>query len=420
MQKNKSIIINMGCRLNIYEGEIIRSHLKKNNLSNFTVINSCAVTENAEKKVRYEIRKAKKRFPNKKIVLTGCAAQIFPQKYSKIKEVDYLIGNIEKINSQTWSNINDSNPVQVKNIFKSDKAHYNVIKKFEGKARAYIEIQQGCDHRCTFCIIPYGRGNNRSVPVGEIINRINTIVNNGYKEVVLTGVDITDYGKDLPGKPNLFQLVKRILNLVPELHRLRLSSIDCAEISDDFWNILPNPRLMPHLHLSLQSGNNMILKRMKRRHTREQAINFCNQVLEKRNDVVFGADIIAGFPTETSEMFNDSVRLIDECNLTHLHIFPFSSRSSTPAAKMPQLPKKTILDRAKKLRVYGEKKLEEYLKNQIGNKTSMLVEKSDKSKSFGKTKHFTKISLDQNIPEGSLVNCEIYTLKNNILHAKLV
>jgi len=305
MNNFKPKIINLGCRLNIYEGEIIKSHSRKNKLKNVTIINSCAVTVEAEKKVAYEIRKAKKNFPNNKIVVTGCAAQINPNKYASMKNVDLVLGNKEKIEYKTWNNLKYTNKIQVDDIFKFSKNQHESIEKFEGKSRAFIEIQQGCDHRCTFCIIPYGRGNNRSVPIGVIVNRIQTFVNNGYKEVVLTGVDITDYGKDLPGKPNLSQLIKRILNLVPNLMRLRLSSIDCAEITQDFWSILLDKRLMPHFHLSLQSGNNLILKRMKRRHTREQAITFCKKVKSLRPDVTFGADIIAGFPTESEIMFQD-------------------------------------------------------------------------------------------------------------------
>ena len=316
MNKVSPKIINLGCRLNIYEGEIIKSHSKKNKLKNITIINSCAVTVEAEKKVAYEIRKAKRNFPNNKIVVTGCAAQIDPNKYASMKNVDLVLGNKEKIESKTWVNLKYKSKIQVDDIFKFSKNQHESIEKFEGKSRAFIEIQQGCDHRCTFCIIPYGRGNNRSVPIGVIVNRIKSFVKNGYKEVVLTGVDITDYGKDLPGKPYLSQLIKRILNLVPRLKRLRLSSIDCAEITQDFWSIIFDKRLMPHFHLSLQSGNNLILKRMKRRHTREQAITFCKKVKSLRPDATFGADIIAGFPTESELMFQDSLKLIDECNLT--------------------------------------------------------------------------------------------------------
>ena len=420
MQKEKLNIINLGCRLNIFEGEVIKSLASKNDLDNFTIINSCAVTQKAEKKVNYEIRKAKKKFPNKKIVLTGCAAQISPQKYAAMKEIDYVIGNNEKLDSKTWSSIKKSKSVQVKDIFENNDISHHLIEKFEGKARAFIEIQQGCDHRCTFCIIPFGRGNNRSIPVGVIINRIKLLVQNGYKEVVLTGVDITDYGKDLPGDPNLFQLVKRILSLVPDLKQLRFSSMDCAEISSDFWPLLENHRVMPHFHLSLQAGNDLILKRMKRRHSRKQAIDFCHKVKKIRSDVVFGADIIAGFPTETDEMFKESIKLIDECNLTHLHIFPFSPRQSTPAASMPQISKEVIKNRAKILRDCGNKNLLKYLNQQIGRKATMLVEEVDPTGSYGKSQHFTKIHIDKELPEGLIVNCKIYKMNENILNAKLI
>ena len=420
MQKNKSDIINLGCRLNIYEGEIIKSLVSKNKLSHFTIINSCTVTQEAEKKVSYEIRKAKKKFPENKIVLTGCAAQINPQKFSAMSEVDYVIGNNEKLDFKTWLNIKNSKPVKVENIFANNHISHHMIEKFEGKSRAYVQIQQGCNHRCTFCIIPFGRGNNRSVPLGIIVDRINLLVKNGYKEVVLTGVDITDYGKDLPGTPDLFQAVKRILNLIPELKQLRLSSIDCAEITPNFWPLLENQRIMPHFHLSIQSGNDLILKRMKRRHTRKQVIDFCHEVKRRRNDIVIGADLIAGFPTETEEMFADTIRLIDECNLTHLHIFPYSSRESTPAARMPQVPKNIIKNRAKKLRIYGEKKLLHYLNKQIGTNTTMLVEHSNLKGSFGKSQHFTKIHINEKIPEGLIVKCKIYKINNNILQARII
>ena len=413
-------IINLGCRLNIYEGEIIKSHSKKNKLKNVTIINSCAVTVEAEKKVAYEIRKAKRNFPNNKIVVTGCAAQIDPNKYASMKNVDLVLGNKEKIEYKTWNNLKYNSKIQVDDIFKFSKNQHESIEKFEGKSRAFIEIQQGCDHRCTFCIIPYGRGNNRSVPIGIIVNRIQTFVKNGYKEVVLTGVDITDYGKDLPGKPNLSQLIKRILNLVPNLMRLRLSSIDCAEITQDFWSILLDKRLMPHFHLSLQSGNNLILKRMKRRHTREQAITFCKKVKSLRPDATFGADIIAGFPTESEIMFQDSLKLIDECKLTHLHIFPYSPREKTPASLMPQIDKKIIKERAKKLREKGKKNLMKYLTNKIGDKGFILIESSDTQKSTGKDQHFIKVQIDQKIQEGNIIHCEYTGTHNDVLLAKRI
>ena len=420
MKKNNVNLINLGCRLNIYEGEVIKSLTKQNKLENFTIINSCAVTEEAEKKVRYEIRKSKKNFPEKKIIVTGCAAQINPTRYANLEEVDFIIGNKEKMQKKTWSSLSKNHSVQVNDIFADNKLHNNIVENFEGKSRAYIEIQQGCDHRCTFCIIPFGRGNNRSVPIGVIVERIKTLVNNGYKEVVFTGVDITDYGKDLPGKPNLFQLVKRVLNLIPNLMQLRLSSIDCAEINDDFWPLLNEKRLMPHFHLSLQAGNNLILKRMKRRHSREQVIKFCREVKSLRSDVVFGADIIAGFPTETEEMFKDSLDIIRECNLTHLHIFPYSVRENTPAAKMPQIPKNIIKKRAKALREEGIKQMEKYFQTQVGSLAIMLVEQVKENFSYGKSQHFTKIKLSRNLKEGEIINCIITDYNNGMLNAQII
>ena len=420
MKNYKNNIINLGCRLNIYEGQVIKSIIKKNNLSDCIIINSCSVTEEAEKKVKYEIRKSKKNFPKKKIIVTGCAAQINPFVYSNLNAVDYVIGNKEKLEEKTWINLQKNKSIQVQNIFADNNVNTNIIDKFDGKSRAYIEIQQGCDHRCTFCIIPFGRGNNRSIPVGIIIDRIKKIVDNGYNEIVLTGVDITDYGKDLPGKPNLFQLVKRILNLVPNLKQIRLSSIDCAEITEEFWTLLNDKRLMPHFHLSLQSGNNLILKRMKRRHNREQAINFCKKTRSIRNDVVFGADFIAGFPTENQSMFEDTLSLIKECELTHLHIFPYSIREGTPASKMPQVSKDIIKKRAKILREEGFSQMKNYLKKQIGKTEYVLIEKMNRKISHGKTQHFTKVEINEKTKIGDIVKCIVTQTNNNSLIAKLI
>ena len=405
---NNNKIINLGCRLNIYEGEVIKNHLIKEKLDNVTIINSCAVTAEAEKKVAYEIRRAKKINPSNKIIVTGCAAQIDPDKYIKIDEVDTVIGNTEKLKLQTWKNLNSLKKINVGKILNEKNTVPSSIEKFEGKSRAYIEIQQGCNHRCTFCIIPYGRGNNRSVPAGEIVNKIKKIVKNGYNEVVLTGVDITDYGKDLPAKPTLSNLIKRILKLVPELKQLRLSSIDCAEIDNQFWDVLRDKRLMPHFHISLQAGNNLILKRMKRRHSREMAIDFCKKVLSVRKDATFGADIITGFPTETEEMFLDSLKLVDECKLTHLHIFPYSPRKETPASRMHQVEKGIIKNRAKRLRDKGFKKLKENLKSKIGKKELILVENNKNNISLGKDQHFIKVKINERIKEGKIISC-IYT-----------
>ena len=417
MQKNNKII-NLGCRLNIYEGEVIQNHIIKQNLKNVTVINSCAVTAEAEKKVLYEIRRAKKNNPKNKIVITGCAAQINPTKYKEIEGVDSVIGNTEKLQLSTWKNLKYVKYTNVGNILLENKTVPTSIEKFEGKSRAYIEIQQGCDHRCTFCIIPYGRGNNRSVPAGEIVSKIQRIVNNGYKEVVLTGVDITDYGKDLPAKPTFSNLIKRILKLVPELKQLRLSSIDCAEIDDDFWKILKDKRLMPHFHLSLQAGNDLILKRMKRRHSRQMAIDFCKKVLSIRKNATFGADIIAGFPTETEKMFLDSIKLIDECKLTHLHVFPYSPRENTPASRMPQLDKDIIKNRAKRLRDKGMENLKKHLKNKIGKKEFILIENNQNKISLGKNQHFVKVKIDEDIIEGNIISCVYTGIDNDTLIAK--
>ena len=418
MKKNRVDIVNLGCRLNIFEGEVMNTLVKKSDIKNYTIINSCAVTAQAEKKVLYEIRKSKKYFPDKKIIVTGCAAQIKPKKYAEISDVDFVIGNKEKLESSTWNNLSDNDPIKVNNIFSNNKLHNNLIEKFEGKSRAYIEIQQGCDHRCTFCIIPFGRGNNRSVPAGEIVSKIKKMVKSGYNEVVLTGVDITDYGKDLPGKPTFTNLIKRILKLVPELKQLRLSSIDCAEIDDEFWDILENKRLMPHFHISLQAGNNMILKRMKRRHSREMAIDFCKKVLSIRNDTTFGADIIAGFPTETEEMFQDSIKLVDECQLSHLHVFPYSPRDKTPASRMPQVDKGIIKSRAKRLRDKGYEKLTEILKNKIGKKESILIENNEDNTSLGKDQHFIKVKVEGEIKEGKIISCVYTGIEGDTLLAK--
>ena len=420
MEKNKSNIISLGCRLNIYEGEVIKSLTKKYNINDYTIINSCAVTNEAEKKVSYEIRKARRLNPSKKIIVTGCAAQINPEKYAQMPEVYLVLGNNEKMKEQVWKNIQYFNQIQVDDILKITSTQNHIIEKFEDKVRAYIEIQQGCNHRCTFCIIPFGRGNNRSVPVDVIVNRIKNLVKNNHKEVVLTGVDITDYGNDLPDKPNLFQLSKSLLNLVPDLEQLRLSSIDCAEITEDFWSLLNNKRFMPHLHLSLQAVNDLILKRMKRRHTKHHVIEFCEKVRNYRSDVVFGADFIAGFPTETDSMFEDSTNIIKKCNLTHLHVFPFSARKSTPAARMPQVPKHIIKKRAEILRDLGNTNLRKYRKSQIGSKIKVLIEEIKDGVSIGKSQHFTKIKIPQILNQGVIVECVITEVHENISKATLI
>ena len=417
-KNNSSQVVNFGCRLNSYESEIIKTLIYNNNIEDTFVFNTCGVTKEAERQAQQAIRKYKKNYPNKKIIVTGCASQIDPSKFKSMKEVDCIIGNNEKVINSTWKNLENQKNSKLPNIMEVTTTNTNIIEKFDGKARAYVEIQQGCDHRCTFCAIPFGRGNNRSVPIGLIAKRINKLVENGYNEVVLTGVDITDYGKDLPGKPRLSQMIKRILNNEPNLNQLRLSSIDCAEVDNDFWEIFKyEDRLMPHLHISLQAGDDMILKRMKRRHSRKQAIEFCEKAKSIRPDVVFGADLIAGFPTETDSMFNKTCSLITECNLTYLHVFPYSQRESTPASKMPQVPTETKKNRASHLRKIGQEKLIEYLSSSIGKEKTFLVEKNNGDFSIGKTKEFCPIKIRTKLEIGKLFNSKIISYDNNMLVA---
>tara|TARA_Y100000590_G_scaffold120224_1_gene137657 strand:- start:4659 stop:5921 length:1263 start_codon:yes stop_codon:yes gene_type:complete len=420
MQKkvNNSKVINFGCRLNSYESEVIKSILKKNKINNKIVINSCAVTNEAEKQVQQSIRKLAKENPKMDIIVTGCAAQINPEKYLSIKGVKKIIGNNDKIKNETWINLLENKKYKIENIFDAKNTNNNIVENFDGKARAYVEIQQGCNHRCTFCIIPYGRGNNRSVPINIIIERIKKLVNNGYKEIVLTGVDITDYGRDFSFKTSLSKIIKEILITVPELNQLRLSSIDCAEIDDEFWDLIQfEERLMPHLHISLQSGNDLILKRMKRRHTRKQAIDFCLKAKKLRPNIVFGADLIAGFPTETEEMFNNTYSLISECNLTYLHIFRYSQKNGTPAAKMPQVSNEIKKTRAKLLRDLGEKQLSNYLETLIGKEKIVLIEKNFENYSVGKTQEYAPIRIEKKLNEGELFKLPIKSINNNLLLA---
>src|SRR4051794_2460406 len=347
-------LITLGCRLNTFESEVMRGHAAAAGLSDAIIVNTCAVTAEAERQARQAIRKARRENPQAKIIVTGCAAQIAPEKYAALPEVDHVLGNSEKLEAASFQRIADGSAndrIAVSDIMLVKETAAHLISGFAERSRAFVEIQQGCDHRCTFCIIPFGRGNNRSVPVGEVVARVRKLVDNGFREIVLTGVDITGYGSDLPGTPQLGQLVRRILALVPELERLRLSSLDVIEVDDELLRLIgEEPRLMPHLHLSLQAGDDMILKRMKRRHLRGDAIRFSEQVRRLRPDVVLGADLIAGFPTEDEAMFRNSLALVEECGLTFLHVFPFSARHGTPAAKMPQVPGDVRRERAGRLR----------------------------------------------------------------------
>ncbi len=349
-------LITLGCRLNSYESEVMRGHAADAGLSDAVIVNTCAVTGEAVRSARQAIRRAAKDHPGAPILVTGCAAQIDPDMFAKMPEVTRVIGNHEKMKAETWKPVDllgGHEKVRVNDIMSVKETAAHLIDGMDGRARAYVQVQNGCDHRCTFCIIPYGRGNSRSVPAGEVVDQVRRLVETGHYEVVLTGVDLTSWGADLPGTPQLGNLVQRILKLVPELKQLRISSIDAIEIDDALFEAIGEPRLAPFMHLSLQHGDNLILKRMKRRHSRDDAIALAERLRSLRPDIALGADIIAGFPTETEAHFENSVRLVDDCGLAFLHVFPYSPRPGTPAARMPQLEKAVIKERAARLREAG-------------------------------------------------------------------
>lgn len=370
-------VLNFGCRLNSYEGEAIRDALTKAQAGETVVINSCAVTKEAERQARQAIRRAKKDFPDAKIVVTGCAAQVNPEQFAQMKEVDHVLGNQEKfeVSAYRFADKADQNRVLVTDIMEVKTVASHMVSAFEGRVRAFLQVQNGCNHRCTFCIIPYGRGNSRSVPLGEIVAQAKQLVLQGCREIVLTGVDITDYGKDLPGEPSLGEVSERLLRLVPEIERLRFSSLDVAEIDPVLMRLLAEEqRVMPHVHLSLQAGDDLILKRMKRRHLSADIKKFCNELRAKRPEVVFGADLIAGFPTETDEQFARGLALVEELEIALLHVFPFSAREKTPAAKMPQLPMSVRKERAAKLRLMGEQIVKKIQMRRVGEIFKVVME----------------------------------------------
>ncbi len=399
----------MGCRLNAYETEAMKELTAQAGLEGAVIVNTCAVTAEAVRKSRQEIRKLRREHPNAKMIVTGCAAQTEPQTFASMDEVDSVIGNSEKMQLATWQGmaadfIGTTEKVQVDDIMSVTETAGHLIDGFGTRSRAYVQVQNGCDHRCTFCIIPFGRGNSRSVPAGVVIDQIKRLVDKGYNEVVLTGVDLTSWGADLPAQPKLGDLVMRILKLVPDLPRLRISSIDSIEVDDNLMQAIANEsRLMPHLHLSLQAGDNMVLKRMKRRHLREDAIAFCQQAKRLRPDMTFGADIIAGFPTETEEMFDNSLRLIEDCALTWLHVFPYSVRNGTPAARMPQVAGQDIKRRAAALRTAGAQQVRQHLTAQRGTTHRILME----SPRMGRTEQFTEVTLSADQPEGEIITAQI-------------
>ena len=413
------VFSNHGCRLNAYEVEAMKDLAGQAGLDNAVVINTCAVTAEAVRKARQDIRKLRRAHPQARVIVTGCAAQTEPATFEAMPEVDAVIGNTEKMLPATWQNlsadfIGETERVQVDDIMSVTETAGHLIDGFGTRSRAYVQVQNGCDHRCTFCIIPYGRGNSRSVPAGVVVEQIKRLVDKGYNEVVLTGVDLTSWGADLPATPRLGHLVMRILKLVPDLPRLRISSIDSIEVDDDLMQaIATEPRLMPHLHLSLQHGDDMILKRMKRRHLRDDAIRFCQNARALRPDMTFGADIIAGFPTETDEMFANALAMVAECDLTWLHVFPYSKRPGTPAARMPQVDGSLIKERAARLREAGQRQVERHLAAQVGRTHDVLME----SPTMGRTPQFTEVHFAAPQVEGAIVPVKIAGVSGNALTA---
>ncbi|WP_066703211.1 tRNA (N(6)-L-threonylcarbamoyladenosine(37)-C(2))-methylthiotransferase MtaB [Celeribacter ethanolicus] len=419
MSANPPIFATLGCRLNAYETEAMKELAEANGVENAVVVNTCAVTAEAVRKARQEIRKLRRENPEAKIIVTGCAAQTEPETFATMSEVDLVIGNTEKMQPETWQSmgpnfIGDTERVQVNDIMSVTETAGHLIDGF-GRHRAYVQVQNGCDHRCTFCIIPYGRGNSRSVPAGVVVDQIKRLVDKGFNEVVLTGVDLTSWGADLPATPRLGDLVMRILKLVPDLPRLRISSIDSIEADEMLMQaIATEPRLMPHLHLSLQHGDDLILKRMARRHLRDDAIRFCEEARKLRPEMTFGADIIAGFPTETEAQFENSMKLVTDCDLTWLHVFPYSKREGTPAAKIPrQVNGKVIRDRAARLRAVGDEQVQKHLQAQIGREHVILMENPH----MGRTEQFTEVSFETAQDEGAILKAAITGIKGTQLTA---
>jgi threonylcarbamoyladenosine tRNA methylthiotransferase MtaB len=403
---NAPVFETFGCRLNAYETEAMREMATAAGLGDAVVVNTCAVTAEAVRQARQRIRRLRRDHPAARLIVTGCAAQTEPETFAAMPEVDLVLGNLEKMRPATWAPdlIGATERVIVDDIMSATDTAGHLIDGFGARARAFVQVQNGCDHRCTFCVIPFGRGNSRSVPAGEIVGQIRRLVARGYAEIVLTGVDLTSWGADLPGRPPLGDLVQRILKLVPDLPRLRISSIDSIEADAALIDAMASePRLMPHLHLSLQAGDDMILKRMKRRHLRDDAIRFCEDMRARRPDIVFGADLIAGFPTETEAMFENSLKLVDECGLIWLHIFPFSARKSTPAARMPQLPKAVRAERTGRLRALGAARVGAYLASRVGATERVVIE----TPRIGRTEGFAEVAFAADQTPGALAEARI-------------
>ncbi len=410
-------VINFGCRLNAYEAQVMRDQAQDAGLRDAVIVNTCAVTNEAVRQARQAIRKARRQRPDATIVVTGCAAQLAPGAFADMDEVDRVLGNQEKLHGNNYVTPMDGK-ILVDDIMSVRQLAGHLVPGFDGRSRAFVQVQQGCDHRCTFCIIPFARGPSRSVPMDAIVRQVRTLVKNGYSEVVLTGVDITAYGSDLPGRPKLGQLLRRLLMAVPELPRLRLSSLDAVEIDSELQRLLlDEERVMPHLHLSLQAGDDMILKRMARRHSRAQAIDLCQRLRAGRPDMVFGADLIAGFPTEDEAQFQNSLSLIDDCGLTYLHVFPYSARPGTPAARMPQVPGQERRRRATLLREKGASALAAFLASRVGGTCRMLLERSGE----GRSEQFALIELEPTTaaPDRGIVTAEIIAATRDRLIGRL-
>ncbi len=398
-------IVTFGCRLNIVESEIMRTAAETAGLDDAVLVNTCAVTGEAVRQARQAVRRLRREHPHARLVVTGCAAQTEPETFAAMEEVDLVLGNREKTRAESYApfGLGAEEKVRVADIFAVEETAGHLLEGFEGRTRAFLQVQNGCDHRCTFCIIPYGRGNSRSVPMGAVVGQARDLVAQGYAEIVLTGVDLTSYGGDLPGRPRLGTLVRALLRHVPELRRLRISSIDSVEVDGELMRALRDEeRLMPHLHLSLQHGHDMILKRMKRRHSRDDAIRFCDEVRSLRPDIVFGADLIAGFPTETDEMFRGSLSIVDACGISRLHVFPFSPRAGTPAARMPQLDRRLVKERAAALREHGARRLRAHMQGEVGRRRDVLAERGGR----GRTEHFTPVRIE-GVAAGEIVAATI-------------
>jgi len=402
-----------GCRLNTFESEIMRGHAAKAGVQDAVIFNTCAVTAEATRQARQAIRKAHRENPNAQIIVTGCAAQTDPEMFANMPEVSRVLGNEEKLTASAWLPATNRPRVDVSDIMQVSETRPPMIDRLTGRTRAFVQVQNGCDHRCTFCIIPFGRGNSRSVPIVDAVEQVRRLAVEGHNEIVLSGVDLTSWGADLEGMPKLGRLLSVILKGVPELKRLRLSSIDSIEADDELIEVISGEaRVMPHLHLSLQHGDNMILKRMKRRHNREHSIKFCEDIRSKRKDVVFGADIIAGFPTESDEMFENSLRIVDECGLTFLHVFPFSPRPGTPAARMPELDRDVVKRRAAMLRAKGEARLQRFLADEVGKTHEVLVE----TPSIGRTPQFALAKFETAMTPGAVISAKVISATPSHLH----